>query len=114
MKTIKKISLLVAGATVALFTSCSSGPSVAAEEFYTNFAQGNYTEAKNYCTESTKSLVDLAVGLGAKPNPDYKMEIVKDSVADNKAWVWFINEKGKQEKMELTKIDGQWLVDITK
>lgn len=115
MKNIKKISLFVACGVVALLTACSGGgPSAAAEKFYDNFAQGNYEEAKEYCTESTKAIVDMAVGFGHKATEDFKTEIVKDSIDGDNAWVWYIDEKGKEDKMTLKKVDGEWLVDIKK
>jgi hypothetical protein len=114
MLNMKKILLFGACAAVAFLTSCSSGPSAVAEDFLTDLAKGNYEEAKSYCSENTKGIIDLAVAFGHKPVEDYTVEIVKDSIDGDNAWVWYIDEKGKEQKLELKKIDGKWLVDISK
>lgn len=113
MKTIKRILFLVA---VALgLASCGSNHVDVAEEFITNFNTGNYDKAKEYCTEGAKSIVDLAVSFKHKPVEDWKTEIVRDSVfSDDSAAVWYINAKGKEDKIDLKKVDGEWLVDVKK
>lgn len=112
MKTIKRILFLVA---VALgLASCGSNHVDVAEEFITNFNTGNYDKAKEYCTEGAKSFVDLAVGFKHKPVENWETKIVKDSVSEDNAWVWFLDEKGREAKLELSKVDGEWLVDVKK
>lgn len=94
-------------------TSCSSGPTDVAKNFSENLAQGKLDEAKKYATQSTGKLIDLANGFGGiKVKPNFKFVAVKDSVADNKAWVYFKDETGDQQTLELVKVDGKWLVDI--
>lgn len=58
-------------------------------------------------------MLDFASGFGGVPiDPNFKFEMIKDSVVDNKSWVTFINQKGKKETMEMVKIDGDWLVHM--
>lgn len=98
-----------------MLTGCKSGPIKATEGFYSNLELGKVTEAKEYCTQSTGQLIDLAMSMGgAKPNPDYRMENLRDSIDGNHAWVWFTDANGREQKFELVKIDGDWLVSISK
>ena len=112
MKTIRRILFLAA---VALgLASCGSNHVDVAEEFITNFNTGNYDKAKEVCTENAQKFVDMAVGFKHKPVEDWKTVIVKDSVSEDKAWVWYLNDKGKESKLDLSKVDGEWLVDVRK
>ena len=97
-----------------MLSSCKRGPVETTKEFYKNVQLGKVDEAKKYCTESAGQIVDLTMSLGAKPNPDYKMENIRDSVSGDHAWVWFTNDKGNEEKFELVKVDGEWLVSFSK
>ena len=97
----------------ALLLSCSSGPEKTVKNFTENLAKGKVNEAKKYATESTGKLIDFASGFGGMPiDPNFKFEMIKDSIVDNKAWVTFINQKGKKETVEIVKIDGDWLVHM--
>jgi len=101
--------------TVVLMCSCSSGPKSAAQNFSENLAKGKVDEAKKYATESTGKMLDFASGMGggSKINPDFKFIFVKDSVADNRAWVTFKGaEEEREQTLELVKIDGDWKVNI--
>lgn len=107
----KKI-IAIAGAAL-LFVSCSNGPKNTVQSFTENMAKGKVDEAKKYATESTGKLVDFAASVGGTPiEPNYKFEFIKDSIVDNKAWVKFKNQEGKEEEMQVVKIDGKWLVHI--
>lgn len=100
-------------ALAALLFSCSSGPEKTAKNFTENLAKGKVDEAKKYATESTGKMLDFVSGFGGLPvDPNFKFEMVKDSVVDNRAWVTFTNQKGKKETMEVVKIDGDWLVHM--
>ena len=97
----------------ALLFSCSSGPSDAAKNFTENFAKGKVDEAKKYATESTGKMLDFASQLGKiKVKPNFKFEVLKDSIVENKAWVTLADSKGNKETIELVKIDGDWLVHV--
>lgn len=76
-----------------------------------NLAQGKVEEAKKYATEATGQLLDMANALGGiEVKPDFEFTFLRDSVADNSAWVYFVDEEGKEDVIELIKADGKWLV----
>lgn len=111
----KKLTLfIIVAMSMFMLSSCKRGPVETTKEFYKNVQLCKVDEAKKYCTESAGQLIDLTMSLGAKPNPDYKMENFRDSVSGDHAWVWFTNEKGNEEKFELVKVDGEWLVSFSK
>lgn len=106
----KTISILAI--TILLF-SCSSGPSDVVKNFTENLAKGKVEEAKKYATESTGKMIDFVSSFGGLPvDPNFKFEMVKDSVVENKGWITFNNQKGKKETIEVVKIDGNWLVHM--
>lgn len=75
-------------------------------------AKGKIEEAKKYATEATGSMLDFASGTGElSVQPDFKFEIISDSVSDNRAWVVFMDGK-KEETVPLVKIDGKWFVHL--
>jgi anionic cell wall polymer biosynthesis LytR-Cps2A-Psr (LCP) family protein len=106
----KKNFLLILA--LGLFLSCSSsGPKKTAQAFVDNLAQGKVEEAKKYATEATGQLLDMANALGGiEVKPDFEFTFLRDSVADNSAWVYFADEEGKEDVIELIKVDGKWLV----
>ncbi|KGN74357.1 hypothetical protein HR11_03900 [Porphyromonas macacae] len=94
-----------------LLVSCSSGPKKTAQKFTENVAKGKIEEAKKYATESAGKLLDLGSSLGTMPlDPNFKFEFVKDSIVENKAWVTYKDQNGKESTIDLVKIDGKWLV----
>lgn len=102
-------------ALVAVFglTACSQGPTDVAKNFSEKLAQGKVDEAKKYATESTGKLLDMVSGFGGvKVQPNFKFEPIKDSIVDEKAWVFFKDENGDKQTVELVKVDGKWLVDV--
>lgn len=107
----KKSSLIL---VVAVFLiSCSSGPEVAVKNFTENLTKGKVEEAKKYATETTGAMLDMASSMGIIPvEPDFKFEMLNDSIVGNKAWIAIANPNGKSEVMEVVKIDGDWLVNM--
>jgi len=98
---------------LTLLLSCSSGPESAVKNFTENLAKGKIDQAKKYATEPTGKILDLASSFGGLPvNLDFKFEMVKDSIIDNRAWVTFTNQDEEEKTMELVKIDGVWLVHL--
>lgn len=109
----KKVFAVLVTAVVLFSCSSASGPEKVAKKFTENLAVGKVDEAKKYATEPAAKMLDLASAFGRLPlEPDFKLEAIKDSVVDNKAWVTYTNPKGKVETMELVKIDGEWLVHM--
>ncbi len=106
--------LFVLAIVALLFASCGNAPSDVAEKFSTAVAQGKVDEAKKYCTEGTGKLLDLTASFGGmKVEPNYKMHVLRDSVVDNVAYVFYTeNDSDKECKMTLYKIDGEWKVNM--
>ncbi len=97
----------------AIFFSCSSGPEEAVKNFTENLTKGKVEEAKKYATESTGAMLDMASSMGIVPvDPDFKFEMLNDSIVGNKAWITIANPNGRSEVMEVVKIDGDWLVNM--
>jgi len=98
---------------IVFLASCSSGPEKAAKEFTENLSKGKISEAKKYCTESTGQMIEFASQLGGLPiDPNFKFNMVKDSIVGNKAWITYKDQDEKQEVIELVKIDGNWKVHM--
>lgn len=96
-----------------LLISCSSSaPGDVAKSFFENMAHGKIKEAKKYATESTGKMLDFAMysGNSIPIEPDFSVEIIKDSIVRKKAWVTFEAQNGVEQIVELFKIDGKWLV----
>ncbi len=106
-----KKNLLLILALGLLFSCSSSGPKKTAQAFVDNLAQGKVEEAKKYATEATGQLLDMANAMGGiEVKPDFEFTFLRDSVADNSAWVYFVDEEGEEDVIELIKVDGKWLV----
>jgi len=113
MKRLLSVSLL-ALALLGL-AGCSPAPSAAAEKFTVALAKGDVTTAKKYCTQSTAQMLDFAASMGAAPaQPDFKFVMTKQEIDGNRATVHFKDEKGRDQKLDLVKIDGRWQVEIRK
>lgn len=107
----KKIGMFIA--LGVCMVSCSKGPQDAAVKFTENVAKGKIEEAKKYATEPTGKLLDMAISFGGMPvDPDAKIEFVKDSIVDTKAWVTIKNSGGEEKEVTLVKVDGKWLVNM--
>ena len=116
----KKNCFLIAF-TVLLFilNGCTSNnPESAARSFLEAFNENDFEEARKYATPETGKLIDLMENL-AKLS-DEKMEsgefeIVDSRIDGDKAYVTYreTDSDGTTELM-LKKVDGDWLVHITK
>tara|TARA_R110002020_G_scaffold247140_4_gene461106 strand:- start:242 stop:580 length:339 start_codon:yes stop_codon:yes gene_type:complete len=96
-----------------LLFSCTAGPEEAVKNFTENLTKGKVEEAKKYATESTGAMLDMASSMGIVPvDPDFKFEMLNDSIVGNKAWITIANPNGRSEVMEVVKIDGDWLVNM--
>ncbi|PZX59374.1 uncharacterized protein DUF4878 [Algoriphagus ratkowskyi] len=107
----KKLLTILCLAT--LLFSCSSGPEDSVKNFTENLAKGKVEEAKKYATEPTGKLLDMVSSMGKIPiEPDFKFEILNDSIVGNRAWITISNPNGRTEVIEAVKIDGDWLVHM--
>tara|TARA_R110002020_G_scaffold193214_1_gene393421 strand:- start:482 stop:670 length:189 start_codon:yes stop_codon:yes gene_type:complete len=58
-------------------------------------------------------MLDMASSMGIIPvDPDFKFEILNDSIVGNKAWITVANPNGKSEIVQVVKIDWEWLVHM--
>lgn len=103
-------------------TACNSGnsPKNAASKFLNAFNEKNYEEARKYATPETIKLVDLMENLSKMSAstdsvPHNKIEVTEEKIDGDNATVVF-NEEGStdSEEVKLKKVDGKWLVHITK
>jgi hypothetical protein len=99
----------------ALLVSCKDSPSKVAKKFSQAVATGQVEEAKKYCTESTGKILDMSAAWGGlKENPNYKMNILRDSIVDNLAFVFYTeDDSDKEQVMKLNKINGEWKVSMS-
>ena len=111
----KKTILFLAALQLSLL-SCSfdsSGPENAVRNFTENISKGKLEDAKNFATEPTGKMLDFSGKFGVSTiDPNFKFELIKDSIVENLAWVTFENQNGKVETMQVVKIDNEWLVNI--
>ncbi len=110
--------------TVIFMASCGSSddPKGVAEDFLKALGKQDYEKAKELSTEKTKSMLTLIESMAkmAKENgevaepdkmPDFEMG--KCEVDGDKA-VCHYTADGKEEKINLVKVDGDWKVDMNK
>ncbi len=119
----KKIStLLLISFAITLIASCGMGgsPKKTAKKFLTAFNERKFDEARKYATPETNKLVDLMENLTKMAqSPDStigkKIDITGEKIEGDVAYVTFREEGATQdETVKLMKIDGKWLVHVTK
>ncbi|VDH05947.1 Lumazine-binding domain [Bergeyella zoohelcum] len=104
--------------------ACNSGnsPKSVATKFLEHVNKGEFEEAKKYCDGPTADLMGMINSFGgntmkeelAKKGKDKKLEIIRVEEKDDKAKVYYKEGKGKEESLDLKKIDGKWKVSINK
>jgi hypothetical protein len=100
--------------------SCNwNSPKRTAEKFLIASDKMNYDEAKKFSTDETDKLLDMMAGL-SKMAPEHKGEkhtftIIDEKIEGDAASVTY-KESGKEEEqlIHLKKVNGDWLVDISK
>ena len=109
---------ILSAITVLVLAACSGpGPGDTAEKFMTHLSKNEFTEAKQYASESTGQMVEMigkmsqAMGGKIEEDKDFKFELVEESVDGDKAVIKFRKKAdGKVETMNLIKVDGAWKV----
>ena len=113
------MSILV---VLILTSACNMGnsPSKSASKFLNAFNEKDYAEARKYATPETIKLVDLMESLSKMSTSidsvqHNKIEVISEKIEDDEATVTF-KEAGSNEteELKLKKVDGKWLVHITK
>ena len=110
-------SLTIMAFTTFLVACSSSGPGDTAEKFMTHLAHAEFTEAKQYASQSTGELVEMMGKMGAamggkmEDDKDFKFVLEEENIEGDKATVKFRKkEQGKIQTVHLVKMDGDWKV----
>lgn len=127
----RKLRIIFALLPLLAFAACSGGggPEVVAEKFIKAVYTADFEGAKQYCTDETKQTIDFIAAFAAQKKDEMKkadVTIEQKSVVvaedKNSAEVTLIVhgsldlDKGevvdaKEEKLQVVKVDGKWLVD---
>ena len=99
-------------------TSKKNGPEANAEKFLIAIAKADFKEAKEYCTEETKTLIALAESFASeikKGDVEIKIEgLICEENKDKATCTYCCNDQGENETLKMRKVDGEWLVSISK
>ena len=117
------LSLFLIGSL--MLTSCSgNSPKAVAEKFMTAVNANNFDEAGKYCDEQTSQLLkSLNELMKAVPKDNGKndqlfegFKITKVEENGDKAKVFYTTKdsNGKENALDLKKVDGKWIVSMNK
>ncbi|WP_232319781.1 hypothetical protein [Prosthecochloris sp. HL-130-GSB] len=89
-------------------------PESVAERFTESLAKGDIDEAKTYATGATGQMLDFAATVGVVPvDTGFSFILVSSEVeGDHATVVYKGSPDGPQEKLELVRIDGEWMVHM--
>jgi len=118
MKNLFKLAVvLVALIVVGACSSSSSDPKDVAEKFLNHLNAKEYDKAKALGTESTVQMIEMMKSFsgmeGVEESEPAKIENLKCEIDADKATCTF-TQKGEEDKIDLVKKDGKWLVDMKK
>lgn len=112
MKTLAKVLTVLV--VLAMFASCAKkGPEQVAEKFLNHLSKQEFAEAKKYATESTQKMLDFLSQFPEQEVKETKIENLKCTEEADKAKCTYTAD-GKEESIDLVKVDGKWLVDMQK
>lgn len=114
------LKLAVVAVIIVAINACGSKtdtPEAVAEKFLTHLNKKEYAEAKKLGTEQTSQWVDMmesfsSIG-GEQEQKEAKIENIKCDTKEETSTCTYLSD-GKEEKIELVKKDGKWLVDMKK
>ncbi len=130
MKKVIKFAVLILA--VVAFNACKNTgkPEDVAETFYKHLTKLEYDEAKAIGTEATGKMLDMMKSMTTMggdeakkqmeeaKKAEIKIEGMKCEVKEDKALCTFkatiTGKDSKEEKLDLIKKDGKWLVDMKK
>ncbi len=106
-------------------TSCGGGgnPESVAEDFLVALGTQDYEKARELGTERTAQMIILVQGMAEmakKSGEDIEtgdmpdIEFTNTEIDGDKATCYYTAAEGKEEKINLLKVDGEWKVDMTK
>lgn len=118
MKNLFKLALaFVALVIVGACSNSASDPKDVAEKFMNHLSAKEYDKAKELGTESTVQMIEMMKSFsgveGATQTEPEKIENMKCETNGDKATCTF-TKNGEEDKIELVKQDGKWLVDMKK
>jgi hypothetical protein len=105
------------------FNACKStdSPEAVTEKFMNHLIAGEFTQAKEYGTESTQQMMQMfealeSLGGETFAEDDVTPEQIKniECDVDGDFAVCRFEEDGETSELNLLKIDGKWLVDMKK
>jgi hypothetical protein len=114
------LKLAVVAVIIFAINACGSKtdtPEAVAEKFLGHLNKKEYADAKKLGTEQTQQMIDMMESFGSvggdQEKKDVKVENMKCTTDADKSSCTYTSE-GKEEKIELVKKDGKWLVDMKK
>lgn len=112
----KGFCAVVASLSMLLVAGCGDSPESVAEEYMDALLSGNLAAANAVSTENTQKINGFAIAMVQEQKKKGKdvpanPEIDKVEVDGDRAKVTF---KGSEGPLELTKVDGEWKVDVKK
>ena len=116
----KYVKFAVLAVAILAINACGGkkeSPEAVAEKFLNHLNKKEYAEAKKLGTEQTGQMIDMmesfsSIG-GAETKKEAKIESLKCETKDDKSACTYTSD-GKEEKVDLVKKDGKWLVDMKK
>jgi hypothetical protein len=114
------LKLAVVAVIIVAMNACGSKtdtPEAVAEKFLNHLNKKEYAEAKKLGTENTSQWVDMmesfsSIG-GDQEQKEAKIENIKCDTKEDVSTCTYLSD-GKEEKLNLVKKDGKWLVDMKK
>jgi len=99
-------------------------PAVVATKFLKHLRMFEFDEARKLGTETTGKMIDmfsmmleLSKKNGKDPSVDKKeveIDVVKTAIDGKNAVVTYKDDNGKEQQIELVKVNGKWLVNMKK
>lgn len=125
MKNLFKLAVILLG--VIAFNACNSGggtPEAVAETFLNHLNKKEYADAKKLGTENTVKMLETLETFAAMGDEadteaeaeteEFKIEEISSEIDGDNAVCTYKTSDGKEDKIELVKQDGKWLVDMKK
>lgn len=118
----KHLPKLVLISFALLLTACfGNSPKDVVKDFFNAIAAEDFETATSLCTENAKPLVGMmqaAMSMDPGAKEEIKkagdVEIIKEEINGDKAKVTIKNPDGEEDTVDLTKVDGEWKIDIEK
>jgi hypothetical protein len=107
------LKFMAVAVVIFVLNSCANKnntPEAIAEKFLNHIFKKEYAQAKKYATEQTQNLLKLLEEPSNQAPKEVKITDIKCTPTDDKATCSYKRD-GIEEKVELVKQDGKWLVE---